>query len=79
MIYNISQIIFEIMRDYFRDGFLKNFTFLIERIYQLLENNVEGEYDWKGQFSWILFNCFLDSDKIKEASEILKKLWNQSK
>ena len=33
-------------------------------------NNVE--YNWKGHFSWILYNCLLDLDSEKEALEVLK-------
>ncbi len=48
MIFNISKIIYEIMRDYFRKNFLSLFTFIMEQIYDLLKNNVDGEECWKG-------------------------------
>lgn len=32
------------------------------------------DHNWKGHFSWILYNCLLDSNDEKEALEILKQL-----
>ena len=79
MIYNISKIIYEIMKDYFRESFLGIFTFVVEKVYKLLSENVSEEYCWKGQFSWILFNCLMDSKNQVEALKILNSLWENSK
>ena len=80
MVYNISKVIYQMVRMYFRPGHLKEFTEMVNVVNQTLASQVEDEYDWNGFFTWLLFYCLEDSKLQKnEATQILEKLWENSK
>jgi hypothetical protein len=80
MVYNISKVIYQMIRVYFRPGNLKEFADVVQLVNQTLTAQVEEEYDWKGFFSWLLFYCLEDTKTAKaESLQILEKLWENSK
>jgi hypothetical protein len=79
LIYNISLCVYNIVRPFFRKGWLNHFLDIIEEIDKLLESVEEPNYDWRARFAWVLFNCTYDADKKVEAYKIFDKLWENSK
>ena len=62
MVYNISLVLFKLIRKFFIPSLMKYFTEVIQQIYKMLMNIENVEHNWKGYFSWILYNCLLDSE-----------------
>lgn len=80
MVYNISKIVYQMIRVLFRSGQLSEFTEIVQIINQTLTAQLEEEYGWNGFFSWLLFYCMEDSKTSKnESALILEKLWENSK
>lgn len=78
LIYNISVCVYNIIRPFFRKGWLKPFLQIIQEVDKLLEEAQEPDINWKTRFSWIFFNCMHDSEP-KDALKIFDKLWDNSK
>ena len=79
MVYNTSLVVFNIMEDYFRAGFFDLFTNLCDKLNDLLKIIETDEYNWCGQFSWVLFCCMIHTDKKQEALKLLDRIWEKSK
>jgi hypothetical protein len=78
LIYNCSLCLYNIMRDYFREGYLQHFRDPVRLVKELLQENVGQEFDWLGRFTWVLFNCSLDSGDLPQSLDLLNNLWDNS-
>lgn len=74
MTYNISRVIYQILKNFFRPGYLAEFATLVEMINANLKVTQEKDYDWKGFFSWLFVYCVKDlEERNQKQSEPGKK------
>lgn len=62
-----------------RQGWQRNFSDIVERIYKLLEEVDEPDHNWRCRFTWVLYLCLYDADKKPDAFKILDFLWDKTK
>jgi hypothetical protein len=62
-----------------KQNWQKNFTEIINRIYNLFEEIDEPDHNWRCRFALILYQSLYDSDKKPDAFKILDLLWDKTK
>lgn len=62
LIYNASLCVYNIIRPFFRAGWMNQFLEIVLQVEKLLDEVQEPDFNWKVRFSWVLFNCMYDSD-----------------
>ena len=79
MAFNITTVVYLIVKDYFRKGFLLEFKDIVKALNDILKDR-EDDHDWRGMFSWLLFFCAEDSKVSRpELIAILDGLWKANK
>jgi len=75
LIYNTSVCVYNIIREYIKKDWLKNYTEYVDRLEKLFDEVDEPDYNWRCRYTWLLFQCLYDAEKKPDAAKILEKLW----